>query len=88
MPSSDIYNCRVCGLRLDDPPWSHDGCTPLYDYCPCCGVEFGYQDATPPGARRYREEWLNDGAIWSEPSEMPTDWNRVAQFGRIPDEFR
>jgi hypothetical protein len=20
MPNSDLYNCRVCGLRLDDPP--------------------------------------------------------------------
>lgn len=88
MPSSDICSCRVCGLRLDDPPWGLDGRTPSYEYCPCCGVEFGYQDATPLGAQTHRAKWLNDGANWKEPEAKPLDWNPAAQLDQVPAEFR
>jgi hypothetical protein len=88
MLNNNLYNCRVCGLRLDDPPWGDDGRTPLYEYCPCCGVEFGYQDSSPLGAKSYREKWVNDGAKWSEPAEMPPNWGLVAQLEQVPEEFR
>ena len=87
MHSSDIYHCRVCGLRLDDPPWGDDGRTPLYEFCPCCGVEFGYQDATPLGAKKHREQWLKAGAKWREPTEQPPDWDPVAQLEHVPAGF-
>jgi hypothetical protein len=38
---------------------------PTFWFCSCCGVEFGYQDATPAGARRFRSERLQRGATWS-----------------------
>lgn len=50
------HNCRVCGLHIDDLPWGQDGNSPTYDICPCCGVEFGYEDYTAESARRYREK--------------------------------
>lgn len=40
------YNCRVCGLRLEEPPWGRDGATPLFEIRPCCGVRFD-EDSTP-----------------------------------------
>ena len=88
MRSSDAYRCRVCGLHLDDPPWGLDGRTPLYEHCPCCGVEFGYQDATPIGAKKFREAWLAAGAKWDEPGRKPPDWNPMEQLEYVPAEFR
>jgi hypothetical protein len=88
MPNSDVYHCRVCGLRLDDPPWGFDGKTPLFEYCPCCGVEFGYQDATPIGARKYREGWLSGGAAWDQPTEKLVRWDPAEQLRHVPEAFR
>lgn len=88
MPSDDLYRCRVCGWLNREPPWGVDGRTPLYDYCPCCGVEFGYQDATPEGARKFREAWIGSSAAWSEPEERPDDWSLDEQLADIPAGFQ
>jgi hypothetical protein len=88
MPSDDEYRCRVCGWLLREPPWGVDGRSPLFDYCPCCGVEFGYQDATEDGARRFRDLWVERGAPWSEPEECPDAWKLDEQLAHVPDEFR
>ena len=85
---ASIYNCRVCGLRLEDPPWGLDGRSPLYEFCPCCGVEFGYQDATRLGAQRHREQWLKDGGNWNDPEAKPLDWNPAKQLEQVPEDFR
>ena len=82
------YVCRVCGLVLEDPPWGIDGRTPLFEYCPCCGVEFGYGDATPIGAKRWRLKWISNAAVWSEPSQEPAGWSLESQLGNLPPEFR
>ena len=61
-----IMRCRVCGLLSSDPPWGYDGVSPTFDFCPCCGVEFGYEDAylwghsvgVRNGSQR-AQEWMN-----------------------------
>ena len=58
----DHMRCRVCGLRQAEPPWGRDGASPTFDFCPCCGIEFGYHDASVEGARRARRAWLERGA--------------------------
>lgn len=58
--------CKVCGYRASDPPWGADGRTPLFEHCPCCGVEWGYQDATLSGVQRFRSVWLSAGAPWRD----------------------
>ncbi|MFW2513982.1 hypothetical protein ACNI3K_09410 [Demequina sp. SO4-13] len=88
MHSDDLMHCRVCGLELPEPPWGFDGNTPDYDYCPCCGVEFGYQDATPAGARRFRAKWLVNGAQWASSDERPGRWDRSVQLEDVPAAFR
>ena len=70
-----------------DPPWGVDGCTPTYDFCVCCGVEFGYQDASLVGARRFRTDWIARGAPWSEPRERPGWWILEEQLRMIPQEY-
>jgi hypothetical protein len=88
MPSDEALRCRICGLKLDVPPWGDDGRTPSFEFCPCCGVEWGYQDATAVGARRYREQWLKAGAAWESPELRPAHWDLQAQLMAIPTGFR
>jgi hypothetical protein len=88
MHKNDQLNCRVCGYQSETPPWGDDGETPLYDYCPCCGVEHGYQDCQPSAARKYREGWIKSGAIWYEPRFKPADWVLENQLAEVPSEFR
>lgn len=79
--------CRVCGLRADQPPWGADGRTPVFEMCPCCGVEHGYQDASAAGARRFRTAWLAGGARWQDPS-VPSDGLATdARLLHVPTDF-
>jgi len=88
MPNSDVCRCRVCGLYLDEPPWGLDGRTPLFEHCACCGVEFGYQDATPTGTKKFRDAWLAAGAEWDELGKKPPDWDPIEQLKHVPVRFR
>ena len=88
MSSDEKNRCRVCGLLLESPPWGDDGRTPLFEYCPCCGVEWGYPDATPEGARSFREKWLQRGGEWDSPDLRPSDWDRDKQLAAIPADYR
>jgi hypothetical protein len=87
MHKSDFFHCRVCGYKPEDPPWGEDGQTPLFDLCDCCGVEYGYEDSTPAGARIYREKWIKSGAPWRLVREKPIDWVLDAQLQHVPHEF-
>jgi hypothetical protein len=81
---NDQYACRVCGLLQEEPPWGTDGASPTFGICDCCGVEFGYEDATPAATRRYRETWLGRGAPWTSPKEKPAGWSLERQLEQIP----
>jgi hypothetical protein len=83
----DLYSCRVCGLDQEEPPWGMDGLTPLFEHCPCCGVEFGYQDSTASAARAFREAWLAGGAGWDHAESRPAAWDPAEQLAQIPRDF-
>lgn len=87
MHSDKDLRCRVCGYKSEDPPWGIDGRSPLYDFCPCCGVEHGYQDSSLAGARRYRAEWIAAGAKWEEANAMPERWDLGEQLRDVPSDF-
>ena len=78
------HHCRVCGYYLDDPPWAEDGHTPTYEICPCCAVEFGYEDYTVESAKQYRENWIRKGVIWFDPEQKPVAWDLQAQLKNVP----
>lgn len=71
MIDREHYLCRVCGVPQDEPPWGDDGNSPSFNICPCCGCEFGYEDATPKAIQIHREKWLSTGAKWQEPKQKP-----------------
>lgn len=53
--------CRVCGYLPPSPPWGESGKEPSFEICPCCGVEWGYEDALDAGVVRFRSCWLAQG---------------------------
>lgn len=76
--------CPVCGLPLGDfAPWGTDGKTPTYEICPCCGVEWGYEDDSREARRAFRHRWLASGAEWFHPQERPRDWNLDRQLKNV-----
>ena len=83
-----INNCRVCGFFLEAPPWGYDGKTPLFEFCPCCGVEFGYQDASLEGVKKFRDKWVNDGMKWDDEKQKPNNWDSGLQLESIPNGYR
>jgi hypothetical protein len=85
MPSdnTDAHLCRICGLFHEDAPWGEDCNSPTFDICDCCGVEFGYEDATIEAADRFREIWIKNGAHWFNEKGKPEDWNLLNQLAKI-----
>jgi hypothetical protein len=44
------HTCPVCAYPdLGGPAYDDTGC-PTFEICPCCGVEFGYNDILTPHA--------------------------------------
>lgn len=56
-----MNQCKVCGFNYEDfYPWGEDGKSASFEICDCCGVTFGYEDATEESILKYRKTWLND----------------------------
>ena len=86
--NKELYACRVCGAIQTDLPWGDTGQDASFNICDCCGVEFGYEDATLLGLKRYRDRWLSDGAKWNNPKSRPEHWSLDEQLQNIPLEYR
>jgi len=70
------YRCPVCFFdELPDPPRD-------YHICPCCGTEFGNDDAEVSHGR-LRQIWISNGANWffGEPPEDWSAWHQLAESG-------
>jgi hypothetical protein len=83
--------CFVCGLDLtglDELPWGEDGDSPTFNYCPCCGVEFGYGDATIEAAKTWRDTWLASGGDWVKSTRRPGQWDAALQLAGLPKRAR
>lgn len=72
--------CPVCGYDgLNEPPYDIHG-SASFEICPCCGTEFGYQDATVSHAI-LRQRWIDGGMHWSSDFGFPPEgWNPVEQL--------
>ncbi len=83
----NIFACRVCGLVQPEPPWGFDGISPAEVICPCCGIEFGYEDSTQFGVFAAREKWKKSGCKWFFPKQKPEHWDVERQLKNIPTEY-
>lgn len=78
MLSDALTICRICGYTEDDfLPWGNNGKEPSFELCPCCNVEFGYEDSQKIGILRYRENWLKS-------SKFNSDKKYKGQLKNIP----
>lgn len=68
--------CPVCGFQgLNEAPYDEE-LNASYDICPCCGVEFGYDDFKIDNIvfEIARNKWLAKGAKWFKKDEKPKNW--------------
>lgn len=74
------YVCPVCGWpELDEPAYDQYGSS-SFDICPCCGTQFGYQDARRTHAD-LRAEWIAGGMPWSSRAvPEPDGWESSSQL--------
>jgi hypothetical protein len=80
------YNCPACGFPLGFEPWS--GESPSDEICPCCGIQFGYNDAAFGNPQRrselhenWRKQWTAKGMPWSSVGQpAPKSWNPAQQL--------
>lgn len=75
--------CQVCGYESAAPPWGEGGRCPSFDLCPCCGVEWGYQDATAQGIQRFRKVWLATGGAWADSRVAPDGLGLLDRLRRV-----
>jgi hypothetical protein len=86
--------CPVCGHSLDFKPWRGDSAAD--ELCPCCGIQFGYDDAAggDPDERKrvhreWRQRWISSGMPWSSVGKKPPpDWDPREQLKRLTDRNR
>jgi hypothetical protein len=75
-----FFDCPVCGYaHLARPAYNEAG-SASFEICPCCGVQFGYQDSGFPHAAS-RQIWLETGGTWScDVTAPPPEWNAREQL--------
>jgi hypothetical protein len=99
---STFFSCPICGYdRLDEPPYDENG-NSSFDICPCCGIEFGYEDSRlindtfidredPKGKyihnwNRLQTEWKKKCKLWHFPKYKLNNWDPIKQLKNV-DKF-
>jgi len=71
-----MNTCPVCGFGMRYPAEN-------YNICPCCGTEFGLDDAYT-SRDELRVHWLREGAKWWSPVELPPqNWDPFRQLNSL-----
>jgi len=82
--------CPVCGYDLGFPACR--GAAASHEYCPSCGIQFGYHDdceGNDEHARRkiyedWRNRWIAQGMKWSiQELHPPEGWDPIEQLRSI-----
>jgi hypothetical protein len=76
------YPCAVCRYGDLGEPLYVEG-RPTWLICPCCGTQFGYEDAIANHNER-RGRWIGEGMKWwSRYNRPPPDWNPLKQLAGL-----
>lgn len=71
----ELSLCPVCGYTISFPPRDNN-------ICPCCGIEFGYDDVGVSHVE-LRNRWIADGHHWWSPNNpSPYGWSASIQLYR------
>jgi hypothetical protein len=81
--------CPACGFPVGFAPWV--GLSASDEMCPCCLIQFGYDDYAEGDLRQrlevyasWRRHWIAAGMPWkSKGRKPPPDWDPSAQLSRI-----
>ncbi len=75
-----MNKCPVCGYNgLHEPAYDRHGYA-SFEICPCCGIEFGYEDARR-SHESLRDKWIARGMPWwSDVRKPPAGWDPVQQL--------
>jgi hypothetical protein len=77
---AQTFTCPVCGYPSLGEPHVDPMGSPTYSICPCCGIEFGYDDAQKSHAE-LRREWVSRGSPWwSKHEKPPPGWSAEDQL--------
>lgn len=71
MPTCPVCNCPDVEARDE-----HGFAT--FEICPCCGTEFGYDDASA-SFEDLREAWISGGCVWWN-GKPPEGWDAKEQL--------
>jgi hypothetical protein len=77
-----IYICPVCGYKgLREDPREQ-----TFEICPCCYVEFGYEDVGNT-YEALRQKWIDSGAEWHSRavSPPPKNWDYREQLKNLKE---
>jgi len=88
----NIY-CPVCGYDLGFPPWEGD--FPSDEICPCCAIQYGYDDMAGGDINKrnmiYNERrnlWIKEGMLWkSIGTKQPDNWDPAKQIKNLKKNF-
>lgn len=80
---ASTFTCPVCRFAgLSEAPYDTFNCA-SYSICPCCGTEFGYDDASA-AHDALRAKWVDGGMHWWSPNvEPPPGWDPRKQLGDV-----
>ena len=77
------FLCPVCGYsNLQEPPHDAAGAG-SGEICPCCGIEFGKDDAGGPSVYEpLRAAWISAGMPWlhKDITRKPSGWSATVQL--------
>lgn len=83
--------CPVCGFNLGFEPWKGESASD--EYCPCCGIQFGYHDVTEASGMegtkeqiymKWRKHWIENAMKWDSDTILPPlNWNPCEQLKTI-----
>lgn len=84
--------CPVCGYNLEFPAWKGESASD--EICPCCYIQFGYDDWAEGNAEArgsiyaaWRKRWIEEGMKWrSEARARPDNWDPAQQLRAVLSE--
>jgi len=88
MNDDNLYSCRICWFKNEDKPWWDDGKSPTFCFCPCCWVEFWYQDGCSKAIKMYRKRWIEEWMPWFKEEKKPENWSLKEQIKEVPEEYK